>query len=187
MFVFLMVACAEGQNGTSLTVTSTYLDSEVACGVHMNNKITTTSGVLVKAEPDTYTVTIGDTVIAGDVPLCESNLVGALVRPPMTIVLSENEEARIEAPMNRYIDGVWTCRNDAGQSVTDMARYLGGQFLSMPGVMLDMTVKDNNVTYEDDTLTVTGTIEEEFASFDLVNSGNEEWRITCTRGGDSAS
>ena len=74
--------------------------------------------------------------IAGDVPLCESSR-GALIRPPMTIVLSEGEAAQIEAPMNRYVSGLWTCRNDAGQSVTDVARYLGGQFLSMPGVMLD--------------------------------------------------
>ncbi|KKW30780.1 MAG: hypothetical protein UY72_C0003G0009 [Candidatus Uhrbacteria bacterium GW2011_GWD2_52_7] len=179
MFVFLMMGCGQGANTTSITVMSTYLGNEVTCDILMNEEIKASSGTEVEAEADTYIVKVGSTPIAGDVPLCESSR-GALIRPPMTIVLSEGEAAQIEAPMNRYVSGLWTCRNEAGQSVTDVARYLGGQFLSMPGVMLDMTVEGNNVTYEDDAVSVTGTIDEEYATFDLGNSANDSWRITCT-------
>ncbi len=178
--LWLMFGCNEAPGETTIAVTSTFLGSEVKCGVHMNDSVVVTSGTKIAVDPDTYTVTIGNTEVTGNVSVCESDQ-GALVRPPLTIVISEGEEAVVEAAMNRYIDGTWTCSNEADETVTDVVRYLGGQFLSMPGVMLDMTVEGNRVTYKDDAITVTGTIEEERASFDLGNSADQRWTIACAK------
>ncbi|MCR4312216.1 MAG: hypothetical protein NUV56_02950 [Candidatus Uhrbacteria bacterium] len=178
---FTLLAC-NAPVSTTIAITPTFMEQDVECGVRLNDDIITSTGKEVTTDPGTYIVTVGDDNLSGDgVPLCTSGN-DSLVRPPLTVVLSEGEVAEVSAPTNLYIDGTWTCQNELGEQVTEEVRYLGGQFLSMPGVMLDMMVEGRTVRYNDSALSISGMLRSNSADFDLMNAAEDHWSIACERG-----
>lgn len=177
-----LAACGEATS-SALAVMTPFEGEDVTCPVNLDGERIGESGDPFEAGEGAHTVTVGDleTTTEDGQPICTSSIYGKLVRPSTMIVIDEEKKGgTITARLNLFLDGTWTCQNSLGESVTDKVSFLGGQFLSMPGVMLDMPISGRTATYEDETVTIQGVLEsEERATFDLENAGGDIWTMSC--------